>query len=285
MTKSFLCYKFLSLLPRNYLSFILGRFVRIPLPRFLRVPLLKAFVHAYKIDCSEILAPLDQFNSLGAFFVRELKPGARPVEGDLVSPVDGLLRDCGRVSEGRLPQIKGQDYLVEDFLGDGKWADRFKDGIFFNFYLSPRDYHHVHCPAEAEVRACKYIPGSLWPVNEWSINTIPGVFVKNERLVVYLSTSFGDMALVMVGAMNVGRMEVTFDDIRTNAIFSRYSRCGYEAAYEMPLKLIAGEKLGTFHMGSSVVILLEQSALDLHKLSVEPPQKIRMGNRLLARRN
>ena len=79
-------------------------------------------------------------------FPEQLADGLRPIEGDFVSPVDGKLRNFGVITDGLLEQVKGKTYTVAKFLGDEVQAKRYNDGAFFNLYLSPQDYHHVHSP-------------------------------------------------------------------------------------------------------------------------------------------
>ena len=89
---------------------------------------------------------IHEYPSVGHFFIRDLREGLRPIEGNFVSPVDGVLRNYGVIADGRLEQIKGKTYTVARFLGDEGHARRYEQGAFFNLYLSPQDYHHVHSP-------------------------------------------------------------------------------------------------------------------------------------------
>ena len=64
-----------------------------------------------------------QFSSVHDCFVRELKPGARPVDPDpavLASPCDAIVGASGTVEGTRLFQIKGSPYPLQDLLGDAK---------------------------------------------------------------------------------------------------------------------------------------------------------------------
>jgi len=62
-----------------------------------------------------------------------------------------------------------------------------------------------------------------------------------------------------VGALNVGKMVVTFEErVHTNASPgpARHYR------YETPVRLAKGELFGWFEMGSTIVILSENGALE-----------------------
>ena len=250
----------LFVLPKNTLSFLTGKVLHIRLHPLLRAPIFRAYARLFRVNLEEVPEELSSYASLGAFFVRRLSDGCRTVSGDLVSPVDGRLREAGRVQDGLLPQIKGQSYSVESLIADAELAKIFNGGLFFNLYLSPGDYHHVHSPAEARITSARYIPGHLWPVNEWSLHNVEGVFARNERVVAYLETEWGKIALVMVGAFNVGRISVAFDTFETNQLWTCRSPGGFSAEYHPPRRISAGERLGTFHLGSSVVLLIEASS-------------------------
>ncbi|NMC64247.1 MAG: phosphatidylserine decarboxylase [SAR324 cluster bacterium] len=276
-------YYLFKLFPKKLFSYLFGKLMHIELPRFLHMPLLKTFVWAYKIDSQEAEAPLSHYKSLGAFFVRELKDKSRPLGASPFSPVDGVLRDLGIISQGQLPQIKGESYSVEKLLQDSNSARRFEEGLFFNFYLSPRDYHHVHYPQSGAVVSSRYIPGHLWPVNRWSLKNVEGVFAQNERVVTYLETEFGLIAVVMVAAFNVGRISVSYDTFETNQIFQFRSPKGFSAVYNPPKEVRAGERLGTFHLGSSVVILIEaSSSLCKREFGIQAPANVFYGQSLFS---
>ncbi|HVT05008.1 MAG TPA: archaetidylserine decarboxylase [Thermoanaerobaculia bacterium] len=274
-------YRFLRFVPKNHASYFVGRLVHMPLPQPLATPLVRWFARAFDIDTEIAARPIHEYPSIGAFFTRELKGGARPIAGSIVSPVDGTLRGFGAVSDGRIEQVKGRTYSMRTFLGDDEMAASFEEGIYFNFYLSPQDYHHVHSPVEGDVVKSIHVPGRLWPVNDWSLRNIENLFSINERVVTFLQTaSFGLVAVVMVGATNVGKMSVTYDAFITNTTLTGARRIE-KHTYEKPHHLAAGARLGTFHMGSSVVVLFEKGRIDVACVQLAAQQKVLYGQALL----
>lgn len=268
----------LRFVPKNLLSRVVGTLVHIPLPGFLARALIGWFVRRYDIDLSEITRPVESFRSLGAFFVRDLLVETRPVGAEPVSPVDGRLRAFGTVASGQIEQVKNRDYSLEAFLGDSELARQFDGGTFFNLYLSPRDYHHIHAPISGTISRCIHIPGALWPVNDWSLENVSDLFAINERVVVLINTNPGQVAVVMIGATNVGSITVTFDDLTTN---DRRIRSKQTRSYSPPIDIRAGARLSTFHMGSSVVVLFEPGRIDLQSVAVAPGSLLRYGGSLL----
>lgn len=263
----------LSALPRKLTSRLMGGFTRWSLPRAMHRGLLRWYVGKYGVNLDECIGGIDDYDSLGAFFIRRLKPGMRPVADEpdaLVSPSDGLIYAAGRVEDGKLPQSPELDYAVRTLL-DGD--DRYEGGDYAVIYLSPKDYHRVHSPREGRVVGHRYLPGKLWPVFPGAAKRIRDLFARNERLVIRLETEVaGEIAVVMVGAFGVGRMAVEFTDLVTNTGAPKEDRLLPEAfAVDR-----AGE-LGRFEMGSTVVLLSEPGKVTFE---CTPGQVVRMGQRI-----
>jgi phosphatidylserine decarboxylase len=273
-------YRYLRYVPKNRLSRAIGRLVHARLPRPLARMLVHRFARTYQIDVAAAGKELHEYPSIGHFFIRDLREGLRPIEGDFVSPVDGVLRNFGAVENGRLEQIKGKTYTVARFLGDEDHARRFERGAFFNMYLSPQDYHHVHSPVSGRIVRSVHIPGMLWPVNDWSLHNIDELFSINERVVTYVECDLGLVAVVMIGATNVGKISVVYDSFISNTARTKTTAV---RDYNPAIPIAAGDRLGTFHMGSSVVVLLEPGRVDLTRVRLEAGKKVQYGAAVLHR--
>ncbi|HEX2831572.1 MAG TPA: archaetidylserine decarboxylase [Thermoanaerobaculia bacterium] len=270
-------YRFLRYVPKNHLSRAVGRLVHARLPRPVARRLVHWFARSYQIDLDAAGKPAHEYPSIGHFFIRDLREGLRPIESDFVSPVDGTLRGFGTIENGRLEQVKGKSYTVARFLGDEDDARRYTGGAYFNLYLSPQDYHHVHSPVRGSIVRSIHIPGKLWPVNDWSMDNIDELFSVNERIVTYIDGDLGRVAVVMIGATNVGKMTVTYDSFISNAGQNKTA----SRDYATPVAINAGDRLGTFHMGSSVVLLFEPGRVDLARVRLEVGKKTRYGMAVL----
>jgi phosphatidylserine decarboxylase len=271
-------YRYLRYVPKNHLSRTIGRFVHARLPSPIARRLVRWFADVYEIDVDAAGKPLHEYPSIGHFFTRDLREGLRPIEGDFVSPVDGTLRGFGPVANGRLEQIKGKSYTVAKFLGDEAAAQRYEQGAYFNLYLSPQDYHHVHSPVSGSISGSVHIPGKLWPVNDWSLANVDELFSINERVITYVHSPLGLVAVVMVGATNVGKISVVYDSFISNAAGSDRM---VMRSYEPPAPIQAGDRLGTFHMGSSVVLLVEPGRVDLSRVRLQAGKKVQYGAAIL----
>jgi len=254
--------RLLHLIPKKLLSFIVGQLAGLERPRVVVRLAIKWFVSGFKIQLDESRKEFEEFQSVRDVFTRELRRGVRPLGEGLLSPVDGALNECGKIVDGRLIQAKEKMYSLVEFVGDASLAERLDGGSFFTFYLAPPDYHRVHFPIDAAITSVRLIPGTLFPVNSTGVLGVDNLFGRNERLVLRFQSTLGEGVLAMVGALNVGSMELAIDPaIRTNA--SLLEALGFAKervwSYDPPLAVGRGEECGTFRLGSSVVLLFEQA--------------------------
>ena len=278
----------LGRLPQASLSRGMGSLADLPLPRRLRRPVLGAFARALRIDVSEAELPPDAYGSLNAFFVRRLKPGARTwPEGEhaLASPVDGIVGQVGTVQAGRLVQAKGKSYAASDLLGDAREAARYEGGLFVTLYLSPRHYHRIHAPTAGSIPLARHVPGALLPVNAAAVSHVEDLFPKNERLLCFIDGPLGRVAVVAVGAYNVGRISAAFDSSWSGEdgrwITNRRRPPEAERRYDPPLPVAMGDEIMAFHLGSTVVLLVEPGRARL-EADLLPEVEVRLGT-ILAR--
>lgn len=253
-------------LPKNHLSYIVGKLVHLHLPRFIWTPIIRIFAKAYNINLEEAEFSVDQYPSLGEFFIRKLKPGLRPVgQTWAVHPADSVITQAAVIENGNLIQAKGKTYKATEFTADPKALEVYNGGQFLTYYLCPTDYHRVHSPVNGTIEKVVHIPGALWPVNNWSTDNIHELFSINERVVVEIKTDRGLVSVVFVAATNVGDIALSFDpDIRGNQfrVFKPLTK-----TYNIPVK--KGDELGMFRMGSTIVMLYQKGVLGLQNSQLE----------------
>lgn len=271
-------FNLLYLLPKNLISYLVGLFVSISWPAPVGPLVVKWFARRYKINLSEAEKDISAYSSIQQLFTRKLKPGVRQIQPtELVHPTDSELTVSQLVNDGSLIQAKGKSYFLNEFLNNDKACDEFKGGAALTYYLCPTDYHRVHSPCDGLIEAVDYIPGQLWPVNNWSVANINCLFTKNERVVIWLKTNKGRLAYVMVGATNVGKMTLSFDpEIITNQ--SIFNPKPFRKDYPEGLQTKKGEELGVFNMGSTVVLIYQKSVLDK---VFKTPQAVQVGQGVL----
>ncbi|HET9982553.1 MAG TPA: archaetidylserine decarboxylase [Longimicrobiales bacterium] len=279
----------LGRLPQGALSRGFGRVSDILLPTRLRRPVLGSFARVMGIDVAEAELPIVAYPTLNHFFVRRLRPGVRawPSEPNVAaSPVDGVLGQCGILDGGRLVQAKGRWYDAASLLDDAEEAGRYRDGLFVTLYLSPRHYHRIHTPTHGAVSKARHIPGALLPVNGPAVLHVADLFPRNERLVAYVDGPLGRIAVVAVGAYNVGRISTAFDEA-WNAppgeggwVTNRLGARPHTRHYDPPVPLDTGKEIMAFHLGSTVVLLFEPGAGALVE-GIQPGREVRLGEPLV----
>lgn len=243
------------------MSRLVGWLITLSLPETLRLASLRWFAKRYRLNLSEAERALEDYPHIGALFTRRLKSGVRPLGAPpFVHPADSVLSESGSIERGLCLQAKGITFTVPDLLGDEALAKPFvSGGLFATYYLCPTDYHRVHSPCDLYVFKILHLPGDLWPVNTWSVSRIRSLFSINERVVVFGKTDRGnDVAVVMVGATNVGKME--FPSLWAGFFSNQGWKNASEKLHRPPHFLGKGEELGIFHMGSTVVLCLSQEA-------------------------
>lgn len=225
--------------------------------------LIPKFAQFYGILVEEAEHELSGYGSLNDFFIRRLKPGARPIdpeERSVVSPVDGTVAAAGRIAPDRTFPVKGQSYTIDELLNGSPHAARYVNGTFAVIYLSPSNYHRIHAPVDAEVTEFDRIPGAVYPVNDPSLRLMRQVLSRNARLVTYLKHEGGTMALVKVGAMNVSSIRYAAGDAAAD-------------------RVAKGEELAYFEFGSTVVLLWEKDRF-VPSDRLTPGNQLRMGEKI-----
>ena len=222
------------------------------------------------------------YESLNAFFTRALKPECRPMDntpGSWVCPVDGSVSQAGPIKQGRIFQAKGLDYSLLELLGgDASRAAAFNNGSFATLYLSPRDYHRIHMPLTGELQHMTYVPGRLFSVATHTVNTIPRLFARNERVVCHFNTEHGPMALVLVGAINVSETETVWHGTvkSTNGKIAQFDYTDKNIVLER------GAEMGRFNLGSTVIVLASEGVE--WDTAMTATSSVKLGQRLALRR-
>ena len=241
-------------------------------------PAVRQFIKLFDVDMQDATQnDINSFKNFNAFFTRALKPTARPIcEGsnEIASPADGKISAIGPIENGMLFQAKKHQYSLEALLGgDTPAAQRLANGNFTTIYLSPRDYHRLHMPRAGKLLSQTHIPGRLFSVGPHTVRTVPNLFARNERVVAQFETDAGLMALVLVGAINVAAIETVWHGLVTPPQSKQISRIEY--ADKPDVYLDKGEEMGRFNMGSTIIVLLENSSQ--WRVDMQADDAVKMG--------
>ena len=264
-----------QLVPQQKLSKVAGRLAASRHP-YVKRTFIRGFAKAYNISLDEYeRQSLNAYESFNDFFTRELRDDARTIDATangIVSPADGIISQLGQIEDHKLLQAKGRHYDVGQLLADSEDGHYFADGSFATIYLAPSNYHRVHMPFSGTLTKTRYVPGTLFSVNNTTAANVPDLFARNERLVCMFDTKYGKAAVVMVGAMIVAGIETvaTGKITRTDDI--------QEADHDM--QFAAGDELGRFYLGSTAIVVLPKAAKSDWLDSMQADSIVQMGQLL-----
>jgi phosphatidylserine decarboxylase len=263
-------------IPRAALTRLVGWFSKIEQPqiRDLSIAVWRLFSD---LDLRE--ARKTHFRSMHDCFTRELKPGLRPVDPDpriVVSPCDAIVGAHGEIADTELFQIKGAPYALLDLIGDPALVEAHRNGRFITLRLTSSMYHRFHAPYDARIEQVTSISGDTWNVNPISLKRIERLFCKNERAVIQMRLTTGEvLTLVPVAAILVASLRLHFLDIVLGA---GHRGPKHFACDELVRK---GQELGWFEHGSTIIVLAPGGFWFAE--NVREGQVIRMGQPLMRR--
>lgn len=197
------------------------------------------FIEKYDINVDEIAEPLASFQTFNDFFIRKLKPGARPLAPEknaVISPADGAVLVMQDIGEYTVFPTKTVNLSIGKMLQNNALAKKFEGGTAYVVRLAEWDYHRFHFPLSG-------IPGASYKIKGRYESVSPLVYEAgiqplevNERCVVpFESDTASTMAIVLVGALYVGSIVETYT----------------------PGKWVPqGAEMGYFEFGGSTMVLL-----------------------------
>jgi phosphatidylserine decarboxylase len=245
--------------------------------------LVRWFIDRYGVNMAEAADPDPAaYATFNDFFTRALKPGARPIaDADWVCPVDGAISQCGAIDGDAIVQAKGHHYTVQALVGgDADLARPFLGGHFATLYLSPRDYHRIHMPAEGRLTRMIHVPGELFSVNPLTVRGVPGLFARNERVVCAFEGAHGPWVLVLVGATIVGSMATVWHGVVNPPRPAQLRDWRYDRS---PVVLGQGAEMGRFLLGSTVVLLVPREPRLEFAPGWGPRMAVRLGQAMARR--
>jgi len=269
-------------IPRRWATLFIGRFSRIRQPWIRRLSMMLWQAFAGDLRLHE--AKKTRFDSMHDCFIRELQPGARPVDPDpriLVSPCDAIVGACGAIRGTRVFQAKGFPYELGELLADDALARQYRDGSFVTLRLTASMYHRFHAPDASRLESVRYIAGDTWNVNPVALRRVERLFCRNARAVLELrlarsSPGAERLLLVPVAAILVASIRLHALSVPLGLGCRGSARLACDSAYAR------GEEMGYFEQGSTILVFTPPG-LAPHR-AVTPGRTIRMGQPLLGRR-
>ena len=170
---------------------------------------IKPFIEQFNLNTDELVRPVESFTCFNDFFIRQLKPDARPIDREpshLISPADARLI-AYPIERATVVPVKGRAFTVAELLRDEALAAQYENGLCLIFRLAPVDYHRFGYVDDGEQGAVRVINGFYRSVNPLALWKGLNIFPENQRELCVLHTrNFGDVLHVDVGATSVGRI-------------------------------------------------------------------------------
>mmetsp|Transcript_32078 Transcript_32078/g.70169 ORF Transcript_32078/g.70169 Transcript_32078/m.70169 type:complete len:349 (-) Transcript_32078:31-1077(-) len=259
-------------------------------PVGLRVPIYRFIAWRYGSNLDEMRYPLDSFKTVNDFFSRRLAEGCRQIEdlpAGLVSPVDGEVLKCGLIEgrRARVEQVKGATYSVASFLGVDPVSTASPSSAVRYVVISipTGNCHRIHSPCQVKLNNGRHYAGEFLSLREPLLRWMNDVFSVNERVVLSGDWRYGQMHVVAVAAHCVGNIFLDFDPkLQTNRMRDITVHCGGDVSSKMfpdGVQLAAGDSLGGFRLGSTVVLVFDAPADDF-RWKVEVGDKVLVGQAL-----
>ena len=261
--------------PRIALTQAMGWFSRIRSPWLARLSI-AVWRQFTELDLSE--AKASRFDSLHDCFIRELKPGARPIDADpavLTSPCDAIVGECGPMLGTTVFQAKGFPYRLADLFGDEAEAEAYRDGCYATLRLRSDMYHRFHAPHDGRIERVTHHSGDTWNVNPIALKRIERLYCRNERATIRLRLDSGGhvLTLVPVAAILVASLRLHAVDLRLHL--------GYRGPQHIDCDahVAKGQELGWFEHGSTIIVFAPRG----FRLcpGIHSGAMLRMGQRLM----
>lgn len=266
------------ILPKGFISRIFGYISLVPLPAAAMKRIILWYSAKYGVNLEEAEMPLESFINFNSFFTRKLKRDARKIavnRNSVIAPTDSRIDQFGDIKNSSILQAKGIDYSLYELVPSQE-AEKFVDGKYITLYLSPGDYHRIHSPVSGKITGFFSIPGKLYTVQEFMVKGFKNLFSVNERLITYIQTDRGTAAVCKIGAMNVGKISLSYNDCVTNRFFRSKKEFFFQEDQRPVVK--KGDEIGIFNLGSTVILLFQKEMIKFEKLKVG--QKVKVGEKI-----
>ncbi len=233
------------------------------------------------------------FKSWDDFFIRELRPGIRPLGAAPVPkaaepgnslpglPIGGPTNDpsAGAIIYNACEStpiflrrrhdvdwkskfwLKRQPYSLADMLDNDPFTPKFVHGTVYQAFLSALSYHRWHSPVSGTIVRAFNIPGTYYSANYFEGFANP----ESEGGPDAVAPNNSQAYITQVAARAVIFIEADDDDIGLMG-FVAIGMCecsSNEITVAEGQKVKAGEQIGTFHFGGSTHCLLFREGVDV----------------------
>jgi len=215
------------------------------------------FLKQCGVNLDECLDDPETLNSARKVFERKIRYWQfRPMESNaaVVSPADSRML-TGSLCHHEALFLKNKFFTYTELLGNTKrqWLQRFADGDYAIFRLTPDKYHYNHVPVTGIIRDYYELGHSYHACNPGAVVQEITPYSKNRRVVTIIDTDVdggsmvGLVAMVEVVALMIGDIHPCYTEHQ-----------GYSHIIEQRpgIMLHQGQPKSLFRPGSSTDVLL-----------------------------
>lgn len=177
-------------------------------------------------DWRECVEPLSHFDSHRKVFERQIRYWeTRPMQPEaatVLAPADSRIL-IGSLADTSALFIKDKAFDAGELLGPTcPWRQRFLDGDFAVFRLTPDKYHYNHLPVSGRILDIYGIDGRYHSCNPSALIAMASLYAKNRRMVTIIDTDVtggsqvGLVAMIEIVALMIGDIAETYSEERYN---------------------------------------------------------------------
>jgi len=173
-------------------------------------------------DWRECLQPLSYFDSHRKVFERQIRywetRPMNPRSTTVVAPADSRIL-IGSLADTSALFIKDKLFDAKELLGPAcPWRERFNNGDFAVFRLTPDKYHYNHLPVSGRVLDIYGIDGRYHSCNPSALIAMASLYAKNRRVVTIIDTDVtggsqvGLVAMIEIVALMIGDIAEAYSE-------------------------------------------------------------------------
>jgi phosphatidylserine decarboxylase len=223
------------------------------------LPLVRVWEEQLGSTMDQFIVPSGGFKSFNDFFIRQVKPGARPIDypnddSVVVAPADCIINMIVEdiTAETEIP-VKTQFLNINELLDNSKYAKYFVNGTVVSCILMPNTYHRYHAPVSGEVVESKEDVAGVY----FGIKDLPNFFSRGNVGYGYDYSVFehfnrGYFVIKTKDYGYVGMIPVGLNTISSVVFTEKYRNVNDTE----PVQVSKGDELGYFKYGGSLNILL-----------------------------
>lgn len=199
------------------------------------------------VHIGDYVIPEKGFASFSEFFLRKLKPGARPLGGGedlsvIVSPADGSVCEIYAKDLDTNFKVKRDVVNIRQTLNNSPYAERFIGGKVLDVLLWFTDYHRFHAPVAGRIVEIGEYAGS-YNYDFAHVDWYHQLARHKRTCYIIDSEKFGLVAMIPVGFWGVGSI---INEVKAGDYIEK------------------GQEMGHFgYGGSSILLVFEPGRVDL----------------------